>query len=391
MTHEIIETVNLESLVKDLRALENEIIPQINELGEKLPEIYAGYASIVRTITTTLLECCSLSDSNQKGVVLLAEISTRAIAAYGQYKAAQEHNRLLQKYLKTKQAYATLNQSKIKGLLPKTNKVLKQMKGLFDSQTTRVCDFNSLSSDNIPRVADFMQRVLNMYRTALFFNNLATYLNKEYKVWLCGEQTSGERMPDYYAMNEMILKHLYGDNHYEVLESACDETCSLTGGQIMLLSDYQLFTMAISDEICDIDITKAAPHVQKILYGNEAIDSYISRRLPIKEHIESTPTGWVIFIGILTIVIIISMAIWFLPGSAIMRTIVAAIGCISTFKILNRSTKKINLYHFSKGDEMIQTYLEESENACGRVRTPDIDYNQKNALKEGVCALFNIK
>lgn len=36
------------SLLDDISALEEQVIPQINELSQKLPEIYSNYAETVR-------------------------------------------------------------------------------------------------------------------------------------------------------------------------------------------------------------------------------------------------------------------------------------------------------------------------------------------------------
>ena len=42
----------INSLTGDIHKLEEQILPQLDELGKKIPELYKGYANLVRTTVT---------------------------------------------------------------------------------------------------------------------------------------------------------------------------------------------------------------------------------------------------------------------------------------------------------------------------------------------------
>lgn len=376
------ESLDLELLSKDLRGLENKLMPQLDELGSKLPEIYSGYANLVRTVTSQLLEICKVSEKNSDKIALAAEISARAIESFGSYRAAKKHNQMLNKFLTVKQGIAKLNSNKIKRLLPESSHNLAALKRLFDAQMSKTCVFSQLSQNNVGRVANIQLRVLNMYRTSLFLNKLARYLDKEYTAWNKGSQTSGEKMPDYYDTNLSIAIDLWGNNEkvFKAVENAADATVSLTGKDIILLCDQQLFTYAIGDEICDISLEKAHPYVKEMLSLHKGVENHLSSSKSLREHIDDVPSALSWFICFLSWIAIICMAIWYLPGTTLTKILISATGCIAIYKIGMTSTKKIKKIYFPKGDTLIEEYIKNICRQCGKADVADIDYEEKDAL-----------
>ena len=97
-----LESINqeLNALSGDLKAFEGQLMPQLDELARTIPEIYSGYASMVHDLVDNTLTLFNTSNRTRYKVAVAAEIGAKAIEAFGEYKAAKEHNRLLQKYMK---------------------------------------------------------------------------------------------------------------------------------------------------------------------------------------------------------------------------------------------------------------------------------------------------
>ena len=384
------DTFDSETLAKDLRRLEKELMPQLEELGKKLPEIYGGYAHIVREITSQLLDICSFSDDISGKIALAAEIGARALESFGSYKAAKKHNQILSQFLAIKQGIANHNAAKIHRLLPESNRNLANLKRLFDSYIVKTCKFSDISQGNIMSLANIQLRVLNMYRTSLFLNLLAKYLDQEYSAWNRGKQTSGALMPDYYTANKSIIEALWGDNDkvFHAIETAADSTDSLQGKDIILLCDQQLFTYAIGDEICDISLEKAHPYVKGMISLHKGVENHISASKALREHIDNTATVTVWGLCIFSWFVIVCISIWFLPGTWIARTLIAIAGCIAIMKIGMTAEKKINKVYFPMGDTLIEEYIQNVGRQCGRVDDVEIDYEEKDAVCSALSTFF---
>lgn len=385
-----LDVLDLEALSKDLRNLEEELMPQLDELGSKLPEIYAGYANIVRDITTQLLEICSFSESTSGKIALVAEVGARALESFGSYKAAKKHNQMLSRFLAIKQEIANLNAAKIRRLLPESNHNLANLKRLFEVYINKTCKFSDISHENIMRLASIQLRVLNMYRTSLFLNLLAKYLDQEYKAWKRGKQISGVRMPDFYTANMLIVESLWGNNDkvFQAIETAADSTDSIQGKDIILLCDQQLFTYAIGDELCDISLEKAHPYVKEMISLHNGVENHLSTSKALREHIDKTATGTIWSLCLLSWLIIICMSIWYLPGTGMARTLIAVAGCIAIMKIGMKGARKINKIYFPMGDILMQEYIYNVGRQCGKVDDIEIDYEEKNAVSSALSTFF---
>ena len=102
-----------EALLTNVKNIEAEIMPQLELLGKEIPEIYSEYARVVRETISTALSILSLSERTSNNLQLGAEIGARTIEAYGIWKAARKHNRMLDRFLETKRKIAQLNIDKI--------------------------------------------------------------------------------------------------------------------------------------------------------------------------------------------------------------------------------------------------------------------------------------
>ena len=215
---------------------------------------------------------------------------------------------------------------------------------------------------------------------------LAKYLDKEYKAWNRGEQTSNESMPDYFSANSFIVENLCGnrDNAFQVIETAADATVSLTGKEIVLLCDQQLFTYAIGDEICDISLDKAHPYIGKMISSHNGAETHLQTSKALREHIEDEPNGIVWMLCIVSWIVIICMSIWYLPGTGLARTLIATAGCVAILKVGRASSKKIDRIYFPHGDVLIEDYIQNVNRQCGKIDEVEIDYEEKNALSSAL-------
>lgn len=109
-------------LTQDLRKIESDIMPQLEELQSKIPEIYSGYANIVRETVSATISMLSTDNNTANKIALGAEIAARGLEAFGQWKAAQKHNELLDKFMRIKQSIANNNYKKSKNFAPKSRK-----------------------------------------------------------------------------------------------------------------------------------------------------------------------------------------------------------------------------------------------------------------------------
>ena len=160
----VMET-ELDSLVADMQQTEGALLQQIDQLAEEIPEIYAGYASMVRTLVTTAMNLMKPGSRAANRVAAAMEIGTRSIQAFGEYKAAKEHNRLVQKYLAVKKAYAQNNIEKVSNLLPKVTRNASTAGRLFKKCSEVTYRLTDLDDDKMRRVAALQSKALTMYRT----------------------------------------------------------------------------------------------------------------------------------------------------------------------------------------------------------------------------------
>lgn len=159
----------INSLADDIRDLENQILPQFDELGKKIPELYKGYADLVRTFTSEALRAVPMSSRNTAKINMAAEIAARGIQAYGAIKNAQKHNEQLDKFLKLKQTIAQANMKRNDKALAAAKVKLETLSKLLNKYATTTLKIEGIAKELLLRQASVNLRILDMYRTNFFW------------------------------------------------------------------------------------------------------------------------------------------------------------------------------------------------------------------------------
>ena len=381
----------LELLSKELQCSEEELLPQIDGLAKAIPEIYKGYASMVREIVGSTLSLFKSGSRAVSRVAVAAEIGARAIEAFGEYKAAKEHNRLLIRYMEIKYVYATNNLERVATLLPRLKRSNMTSARLFRKCTSLSYDLDRLDQSSIGRVANIQLKALSIHRTNAYLLELCKYLENEYKVWLRREQRSEFDMPDYYMINEILADTLFGrDKLFDAYVAAADiDSGSITGAQIMLLADYQLSMMALGQKFCKINPSKANPLVRKLIEDCGAAEKYKEITATTIEHISFDPSWMWYVAGVLAIGAIIWFVITQIQGHDVGKWIGAAVAIGVVIRLTMGLKRSSNRRYVEKGEEMIAEAERQIEASCGKVERPDIDYNERSALRSAITGFFH--
>ncbi|MDE7410152.1 MAG: hypothetical protein K2N09_09045 [Muribaculaceae bacterium] len=378
----------LDSLVADMHQTEGVLLMQIDQLADEIPEIYAGYASMVRTLVTSAMDMMKPGSKAANRMAMALEIGTRSIQAFGEYKAAKEHNRLVQKYMTVKKIYAQNNLEKVTTLILKLTQNAATAGRLFKKCSEVTYRLADLDADKMRRVASLQLKALTMYRTNAYLFELCKYLKNEYGTWLKGLQRSEFDMPDYYLINNIIAKELFPKSLIEAYSEAADATQSITGKEIMLLTDYQLTFMALGQKVCHIRLDDAQPLVRTLINESGAVEEYNSITKPYTDHLKSSPTGKIVFLGIIAVAAIIAIAFLYFQGSIGEKILLAAAGVGATLRICIKGNKKALIQYVQDGRILEDEADRQIESLCGKVERPDIDYNERNALTSAITGFF---
>ncbi|MBD5358803.1 MAG: hypothetical protein HDR88_17750 [Bacteroides sp.] len=379
---------SLTMLTEDIRRLEGEIMPQLNMLAEKMPEIYKGYASMVRQTLGYAISLMRPTAGTASKISIATEIGARSVEAFGAYKAATRHNRMLDKFLGIKHDIAVLNENKVTRLLPEVKRKLTSSKRLFEKMASNSYKLSGEQNDVIIRTSNLCLRVLTLYRTNLFLVNLCTYLQKEYAAWLEGKQISTMARPDYYMINGLILKQLFNKEGFSTLVNVTDGNGDMSGAELMLISDPQLAMLTMKNELCEFDTSAASSTVSVLLNANPAFKEYESITEGVKKHVKDVAEGGIIFLCAVIVVGIVVACIWFIPGEWWVRTLAGAAGIGATIRIGAHLSRKAKIKHVEEGEEIFENTDREIAAYCGKTVDTEIDYNRKSTGKAVARAFF---
>lgn len=379
----------LENQINELKKIEKDLLPMLDELGQKIPELYGAYASATRECVSCIVNVLQESGRDAAKIAIIGEIAARGMAAFGEIKAAREHNKMLKKFLEAKMQIANAGIAKIKKLIPRTKTSVDTNRRLLDLNFERSISFDNLSEDGFLRATNMGIRILTMYRTALFFNELANYLDKEYAAWQRGNQTSGATRPDYYTVNSKICSSIYPADLCGHLEATADECTSLKLKDAVLIADPQLTAYAFGDEVCELKLSEAHPYVGKLLESNEGLKKYAETVAPVKKHLDemsSLGVGLICFIAMITI---ICLAIFAMPGTAMLRLVLATAACAAIIKVWVTGSRKANLLQVDRGITLGLEFYNEMQSFCGKIEEPDTDLKERNILKAAFNGFMN--
>lgn len=382
-----------ESLVQEMMQIEKLVEEQLSVLSKAMPEIYSGYANVIRETMDGVRRIIKLDDSSQNALNVAAEIAARCVESWGAWQTARKHNAMLAKLLTTKQQIASTNLQKIKYLIPKTRQLLTTTQNGFNAICHKEYMLASADDKTALAAASLCCRMLHIYRTNLFLKTLTEYLKKEYETWLRGEQTSDDEMPDYYAINEEILKSICSDKPFDELSSASESDGKLMGYQLMLLADPQLtaYILINEDGMYECNTKNAAPPVRAILYANKGLLTYKSYFSIINRFIEDNEMPFMSLTAFGAIIVLGWISFFFLDTSFWSQFLLFVSSGASVYKIFSTNRNK---YQESYCHELV-ALAEEKESQvriyCGKVELPEIDYQEKSGIKEAAKGFLGLQ
>lgn len=380
--------IELDALSSDVSQIENVLLGQIDVLAKAIPEIYACYASMVRSLVKSAMQIIQPGNKSANRVAIALEVGVRSIQAFGEYKAAKEHNRLLMKYLMVKDTIARNNIERVSNLLPKAASIASTSGRIFKKCSELSYNLTDMDDTKMTKIAAIQLKALTMYRTNIYLLELCKYLKNEYGVWLSRQQRSEYDMPDYYMINSIIANELFGDNLLQAYSNAADEEYRLSGKQIMLLSDYQMTFMALGERLCKINISNAQPCVKKLIEDCGAAQEYDNITKTYKSHIGHNPKYPVIILGILAAIAILSIVIFYFDGSMGAKWIIAIAGIAAVLRICVKGNKKTKINYVNQAIYLGESVDKQIESICGKIERPDIDYNERSLLKSTITGFF---
>lgn len=378
-----------ERLLANVKKLEAEIMPKLEILGKQIPEIYKGYANIVRESVDTAINILNLKETTSNNLLLAAEIGARSMEAFGAWKAVREHNKMLDKFLEAKRQFAVNYQTQIERAFVEANANLQRVKRLFNSYTKVQYNLSAQDNETINRVSNLLLRQLVLYRTSLFIKKLCEYLKAECYAWSQNLQISSVPRTDYYIINGDILNELFGADIFNAFEEAADSDGVLTGAQIMILSDPQLSMYALKDTLCRINYDQASYPVDVLLNNNPGFPYYLQQTSSLVEELTDNSDDRLYGYAFISIIAVICLCIWFIPGPWWKSLIVGIIACSAIFRITSNNIKKLHIVHVTDTLAHAAEVDDEIESYCGKVQSPQIDYNKKNSFSSALKAFFN--
>ena len=377
-----------EILLAEVKNLEAEIMPQLEMIGKEIPEIYGEYANVVRETVGSTLSLLSLNEKTNNNIQLAAEIGARTLGAYGKWKAARKHNKMLDKFLETKKSIANLNYMKIERALSESQKLNVKIKKLFDAYAGNGYNLTGQDKETVNRLANLLIRQLALYRTNLFMTRICEYLKSEYSAWRNNRQTSNIEQTDYFLINREIVSQLFGGNIFKAIERAGDSNGELRGAEIMLLADPQLTLYALKDSICRVNINEASEPVKFLLQNNPGLPYYSEKVDPLISRMTADPGMKIYIRGVFCFIIVVCLCVFAIPDRMWAFNL-GLFSAIAIYRIVKVNTKKARVHHVTNTIETAAQTDDEIESYCGKVNRVEIDYTRKDALSESLKAFFN--
>lgn len=373
-----------ESLLADMQKLEKEVMYQLNLLSETMPEIYSGYADIIRETMDGALRILSLDEKKQNTLAAVAEIAARCVKSWGAWKSAKRHNQMLLKLMETKKIIAQTNINKVKFLLPRTQKLVDISFSGFDAICKKEFQLTDNDKETAVRTASLCCRMLHLYRANFFLNQLTEYLCEEYKAWLEGSQTSGMLMPDYFAVNDWILDKICPGEAFAELESAADSDGNLKGYQLMLLGDPQLTAtvLIIKDGLFEYKAEEASLAVSAILSENRGLKKYLGYTRIVKSFITDNETSFMGFYVFGAILVLGLICFFYMETSMWSRILLFVSSLAASIKIYRSNLRR---YEEDYCNELVALSEEKEAEVyayCGKVEQLEIDYEEKSQIIE---------
>lgn len=377
-----IDEKSLNNLSIELEAIDKELMSQLERLANDIPEIYAGYAKLVTEVTCAVMKTLKPSNATAAGIAAAAQVITRGLNAYGAYKAAKEHNRLLFRTLQAKQAIASANHSKIRYLIPKINNNHQSCSILLSKILSSTYELDNVPAENIRRMSSIVLRVVNMYRTLCYFKDLAHYLDRVYSSWLSGSHTSGLDLPDMYNANARLMNRISSHPWPDAISDALMRNGTLKGDEFILIADAQLSMMALKESWVTVNTRNAHPGIREIMNNNPTFKRYEKLSKPVRKHIEFSPALFVSALSILPILATLYICYTYQSSETWETIALGALGIAAILRIAIRGKRSLQIAHVQQGEALFASTTQAMNLYCGKIETKDFDYSIKDEKKE---------
>lgn len=372
----------------ELAKIEEIILPQIEELGEKIDAKFTAYAEMAQFVANAAIQYGNFNSTTNNKINVGTQLFTMGMNFASKYQAAKVRNQKLDEMLSLKRGIASQKIRQISDMIPRMRDNVNKSWNLCRQVFEKDYPVNDLSD----ALAQFQLKFLNLHRGNMYFLKFGEWMIKECRSWQNGKQTCGIPVPNYKDVNKELAVSLFGENLLQTFIKSANEYVSIKGKEIALISDPQLSVMALNeaDKIFEINLGEANPKISHILYENEGLDFYRDRITDFVKSVNKDPTNtWtivslVIAIGFFLILFFNRENIT--TGSFWISLIIGEILC---FRMWKKIRDKIYVTFGREFFELSEMVDKEVESYCGFIQQPDIDYEKKNAVSEGLKGVFN--
>lgn len=94
-------------------------------------------------------------------------------------------------------------------------------------------------------------------------------------------------------------------------------------------------------------------------------------------------------ICLIAMITIICLAIFAMPGTAVLRLVLASAACTAIIKVWVTGSRKANLLQVDRGITLGLDFYNEMQSFCGKIEEPDTDLKERNILKAAFNGFMN--
>jgi len=289
--------------LSEMKKIEEELLPMINEMAKKIDASYSSVAKTVSDIADIVVDYSDgiLSEKGRRNAMVIGFLASAVIEGIGKWKAEQKKKEELNRLLVKKKDFANAHLSQVEQIIPKLEKNRELMRKLVEKVIVKPkYDFNTLMNhDFVDNVKDNACKTLALYRQALYYDKLVFYLQDEYYAWLSGQQKSSTPPVTLYDVNQLIAKDVFGsDDDLKSELMLClertDTANRIPCSDIVIMGDLNLcaFAMVSNGGTYFKDEMVAKGSVARhLLENNSVYANYRERYEVYQDYVINEPSG----------------------------------------------------------------------------------------------------
>lgn len=230
-------------LMKDIVSIEEVLLPQLNELAEKIDSSFSDISLTIRLCAEGLLSTNMFSAKNKTKIAAGATVTSAIIDSIGTGYSAYKHNKYLDAILVEKKKIANTKISVIEKVIPLTKKAFENASQLVLQNVDKNYTSDLLKNkETLELILSNAQKEVNILRTSCYYMLMVQYLYEEYNAWISGLQVSKLDRPSLYTANTQIfLKIICAKCLKKKMEGFLSNNSDyLKGCEVYILADKQL-------------------------------------------------------------------------------------------------------------------------------------------------------